>query len=173
MLESKTLEALAEMLMQMKQEFPVTLNEPCLGPVNFCWEFLTIAFSVVPRGDNKGLVLYLCAVISHWMHGKFPCHIISLGTFAVLNITPDCRPTMFMMLKKENFIFFQLMRCCPCISPWNRIIKHGINNTWARTDPFSLEYWYDPGHNTQKKRLKSNCFLIDKIKVLSCTKSSA
>lgn len=105
-LKSRTLEVLAKVLMQTKQEFPVTLNEPSLGLVNFCWEFLTIAFSVVPRADNKGLVFYLCAVTSHWMHEKFSCHIISLGTFSVLNITPDCRATIFIVLKKKTLFSF-------------------------------------------------------------------
>lgn len=53
------------LLMQIKQEFPVTLNEHIYGPVSFCSNFLTIAFSLVPRADNKGLVFYLCAVISY------------------------------------------------------------------------------------------------------------
>lgn len=106
LLKSRTLEVLAKVLMKMKQEFPVTLNEPCLGPVNFCWESLTITFSVLPRADNKGLVFYLRAVTSHWMHEKFPCHIISLGTFSVLNLTPDCRATMLMVLKKKTLFSF-------------------------------------------------------------------
>lgn len=120
------------LLMQIKQEFPVTLNEHIYGPVSFCSNFLTIAFSLVPRADNKGLVFYLCAVISYWMHRKFPC--ISLAHFHFLahyisryvqcfEHYPWLQSYHVHGVKKENFILLQLMKCSPCIPPWNRIVK--------------------------------------------------